>query len=618
MTSHPDSQFVPPADYRAVPEWKQLLTRPEFPILEETRNRVHHAMRDRQVNFQDLAPVVERDAALCLNLQLLTVKHNPECRHQISGAANCLSLLGMQELVKLVKRLPVISADTRDPRELAYRTALHNAHLASQIAAWWTSQKGNNSVHYARWSTLLLTSPLWSWLLADDQARNFLYFASRGNEPWHALQRISGKHLKDWQTLARKLALPPLAEDSWNPAKWPSLQQWRLLRRHDPWDLPDRIGRHLIHTFNQPHLTPLFACTLAWHLHIDPASPRNQRWLSLASHWLGKPLHVWSAIIPETQLLSAEQQGSSVGSGVWHWLQPQSQPLHYPWYEDEIQAAHRTRQHQEEEKRDRIRRSVVIEDNRGHPPIRPARTAPETAPTPHLRPHRFAQPVEEQQPQAMRAEAETAEPPVLDTLAVPALINGRPPVRIPVQETRPEPIAAPPEPTRLDDLRQRLQHNPASFGDWHQLMQALLHGIREDLQLPWAAVTLLSRDKRQLRLVYQEGLPVHDPLTNLQIGLDVTSLFSKLLEQPAAIQITPASRGKLLRNLPDSLHMALPPYCLLMSIHAGSRPIGVVIAGTAGEAPTNDTWAAFRSLCQSGSQGLQNLRQRQPSSRNGP
>ncbi|MCY0964357.1 hypothetical protein [Parathalassolituus penaei] len=611
MTSHPDSQFVPPADYRAVPEWKQLLTKPEFPILEETRNRVHQAMRDRQVNFQDLAPVVERDPALCLNLQLLTVQQNPECRHQISGAANCLSLLGMQELVKLVKRLPVINADTKDPRELAYRTALHNAHLASQIAAWWTTQKGNNSVHYARWATLLLAAPLWSWLLANDQARNFLYFASRRREPWHALQRISDRHLKDWQTLARKLALPPLAEDSWNPAKWPSLQQWHLLRRYDPWDLPDKIGRHLIHTFNQPHLTPLFACTLAWHLHIEPDSARTRRWLTLSTHWLSKPLYVWSGILREAQLLSAEQQGSSFGSGVLHWLQPEPQVLHYPWYEDEVQAAQRKRLQEEEEKRSRSKPAGVIEDTRVHPQPRLTRTAQETPLVAARRQRPAVQP-----PQALQAEAAHSESPILDRLAVPALINGRPPVRIPAEEKSEEQEPARAEHTSLDALQQRLQHNPASFGDWHQLMQALLHGIRKDLGLPWAAVTLLSRDKQQLRLVYQEGLPEHDPLIKLQVELSVTNLFSKLLEQPASIQITPASRAKLLRNLPDNLQMALPPFCLLMSIHAGSRPIGVVIAGTAGEAPSAQVWNAFRSLCQSGSQGLQNLRQQKSNPRN--
>ena len=585
-----NSLFVPPADYRVVPHWKQLLIRPEFPILEETRNRVHHALRDRQVNFQDLAPVVERDPALCLNLQLLTVQQNPECRHQISGAANCLSLIGMQELVRLVKRLPVISINTREPRELLYRTALQNAHLASCIAAWWTTLKGNNSVHYARWATLLLPAPLWSWLLHDDQAGNWLYFGSRMREPWQALQRISGRHIHEWQSLARKLALPPLAEDSWDPGKWPTLHEWRLLRRNDPWDLPDKIGRHLLHSFNQPHLTPLMASALAWHLHLHPQSALCRRWQTLASHWLGKPLHVWQAALSEAQLLSSELQDSSVGSGVYHWLQSEAEPLLYPWIA-EPEAAPRPAQPATSHPPLRQRPSGELIDNRtrvarpntirnvANPPLK---TVGKTAAT--------------ETDKTVTAAVGRPHTNTATTASIPHAIT-HPSINAPLPATVP-----------LDALQQRMRQDANSFGDWHQLMQALLRGMRQDLGLPWAAVTLLSRDKQQLRLVYQDGLPTGNPLQQLQVDLGSTSLFSKLLEQPAGIMVTSATRERLLRNLPIALQQALPACCLFMSLHAGSKPIGVVIADGGEENAAATIWPAFRALCQSGSQGLHHLR----------
>lgn len=613
MTSEPETSQTPPADYRAVPNWSGLLTRPEFPILEDTRQRLHHALRDKQVNFNDLAPVVERDPALCLNLQILTVYHNPECLHQISGAANCLSLLGMQELVKMIKQLPVISHNTTDERQLAYRTALHNAQMAGHISAWLSSVKGNNSQHYARWASMMVAAPLWAWLLADDQARNLLYFASRHFEPWHALQRLSGQHLRQWQTLVRKLALPPLAADCWNPVKWPSLHQWRLLRRHDPWDLPDKIGRPLLHSCQQPHLTPILANTLAWHLHTDPQGSFCQRWLTLTAHWMGKPRHSWQHTLRDIQMISSEQQNSAFGSGVQHWLNSDSQPLRYPWItphrpsESAINHPLQTAQHKQLERprqatfrphsTDRLPEAARSPALPLHAPtreIREKKTPPLADPRQHPQQQSQKQPKKrsQQQPSISIPAPESA-----TAAATPASAAKQTP------DTKPE----------LSALQRRLHNDPGSFTDWHHLMQALLHGLREDVGLPWAAVMLLSKDKSHLRLVYTEGLAEHSPVRNLQIDVRPLSLFSKLLEHPAGILVSPNTRERLLRNLPEGIRQALPPFCLLMSIHAGAKPIGVVISGTnPGQTPPDAaTWTAFKALCQSGSSGLMQLRQQQ-------
>jgi hypothetical protein len=629
MTSEPETSQTPPADYRAVPNWSGLLTRPEFPILEDTRQRVHHALRDKQVNFNDLAPVVERDPALCLNLQILTVYHNPECLHQISGAANCLSLLGMQELVKMIKQLPVISNNTTDERQLAYRTALHSAQMAGHISAWLSSIKGNNSQHYARWASMMVAAPLWAWLLADDQARNLLYFASRHFEPWHALQRLSGQHLRQWQTLVRKLALPPLAADCWNPVKWPSLYQWRLLRRHDPWDLPDKIGRPLLHSCQQPHLTPILANTLAWHLHTDPQGSFCQRWLTLTAHWMGKPRHSWQHNLRDIQMLSSEQQHSAFGSGVQHWLNSDSQPLRYPWItpprhaETSIDNTTQTARHKQLERSrpstfhphstDLLPEAAKSPALPLHAPTREIREK-KTQPQPLADPRQHPQQQLQKQPQEQSQQKPSVPAPESAKAAMPVSTRTAALITEPATPAATSALAAKQTPAakpELSALQRRLHNDPGSFTDWHQLMQALLHGLREDVGLPWAAVMLLSKDKSHLRLVYTEGLAEHSPVRNLQIDVRSLSLFSKLLEHPAGILVSPDTRERLLRNLPETIRQALPPFCLLMSIHAGAKPIGVVISGTnPGQTPPDTaTWTAFKGLCQSGSSGLTQLAQ---------
>jgi hypothetical protein len=520
----------------------------------------------------------------------------------------------------LIKQLPVISNNTTDERQLAYRTALHNAQMAGHISAWLSSVKGNNSQHYARWASMMVAAPLWAWLLADDQARNLLYFASRHVEPWHALQRLSGQHLRQWQTLVRKLALPPLAADCWNPVKWPSLHQWRLLRRQDPWDLPLKIGRPLLHSCQQPHLTPILANTLAWHLHTDPQGSRCQRWLTLSAHWMGKPQQSWQHNLRDIQILSSEQQNSAFGSGVQHWLNSGSQPLRYPWIsplqhsETAIDHTTQTAQHKQLERSRQATFRPHSTDRlpeAARPPVLPAQIRKKnTQPLADPRQYLQQQPEEpsQQQPSIPAPESAPAATPVLAQTAA-AITESATPAATPASAAKQTPDTKP----ELSALQRRLHNDPGSFTDWHQLMQALLHGLREDVGLPWAAVMLLSKDKSHLRLIYTEGLAEHSPVRNLQIDVRPLSLFSKLLEHPAGILVSPDTRERLLRNLPEKIRQALPAFCLLMSIHAGAKPIGVVISGTnPGQTPPDAaTWTAFKALCQSGSSGLMQLRQQQ-------
>lgn len=622
----PENSVLMPSDLQAVPEWSQLLTRPEFPILEDTRHRIHQVLRDRQVNFQHLAPIVERDPALSLNLQMIAVHQNPDCLHQISGAANCISLIGLQEVVRLVKQLPVIPHQTTDEKLLAYRSALQTAHMASHLAAWWSTLKGNNSDHHARWATLMLGAPIWAWLLHDDQARNLWHWISRRQEPWQALLQLSGaNHLRQWQTLARKLAMPPLAAEVWNPGRWPSLYQWQQLRRHDPWDLPDKLARPMLHEWRQPHLTPILATALATWLHIDPDSSRCQRWIQLASHWLGKPPGFWSSNLVELQLSSARLQLDPGGAGIQHWLQPQPQAMFYPWIPapEAVMAVQRQRGRSLDTTTAPAQPSAVTTStgNRQSKAGRPLAAAPQNQDT-------TAKNTTQGTEQPASRTTTTGTP----ARAAIAGINGTPtttanklaPVEPATADHRhaagvPATATTPAASNTLSPLQNQLRNDPASFGDWHQLMKALLHGVLTDIGLPWAAVLLLNRDKTALRLVYQEGLSEHSPLRTLQLPLESQNLFSKLMEKPNGLMVTPDHRARLLRNVPERLRQILPEYCLLMSITAGNRPIGMVMSGTnpGQQPPTIQTWTAFRGLCQSGSQGLFNLRQRASSSRTG-
>lgn len=141
--------------------WRKTGASQDFPILAETRLRIKKQLQHRRVSFDDLAPLVEQDAALCLHLQQHVARNRPNSLAQVSGAASCLALLGLESLVKLMKQLPVVAADTDEAHLQLYRRALLTAQLAGNLAADWASVLNNTTPHYARWSTLMSSAPLW-------------------------------------------------------------------------------------------------------------------------------------------------------------------------------------------------------------------------------------------------------------------------------------------------------------------------------------------------------------------------------------------------------------------------------------------------------------------------
>ena len=346
----------PPAEL-----WQTLAACHDFPILEESRQRIRQQMHNRSVSFEDLAGSIERDPALCLHLLRLSVERHPGCNEQISGAASCLSLLGMQELVRLIKNLPVVSADTEDSRQQLYRRALLTAQLAGNLAAEWATVKGNPSVNYARWSTTLTSAPLWLALLHYQPAQNWLHLLTNGTELAKASRLIFDHTLSSIHKLNNALYLPVMATAVFQKKNWPTPAEWRVLRHHDPRDLDNQ--RPLIHHCQQPAMISLMANSLAWHWHIAPDSRRSKRWQALVSHWLGKPEPMLQPELRQLQVATTHQQHDGIATGLQLLLSPQPAIQEYPWIEAAAQAPASTTP---EKAPHRARAPVVEESNERH------------------------------------------------------------------------------------------------------------------------------------------------------------------------------------------------------------------------------------------------------------
>jgi hypothetical protein len=548
---------VPPS----ASSWSKVKTVRDFPILAETRQRVRKKMQSSQVNFDDLARIVERDPALCLNLMRAAVAHNPTCREQISGAASCLSLLGMQELVRLIKHLPVVEANAPSRQQQLYRRALHCADMAAEIAAHWAGMRGSVSAGYARWNTLLVCAPLWQWLLSDELAQNWLYCLSEGQDVIPAINSCFGpSQLKNWQQQVKYLNLPPLALDCFRQESGLKPAQWRLLRRHDPRDFDNQ--RQLMHRLQQPELIPMMATGLAWNWHIGPESKNAQRWLTLASHWLGKPKTQIATELRIIQLNTSRRQRDALSTGLALLASPEVTRMSYP---------------------------KILPPEHHETAIEPSQADAQEASTASA---------------AITAAATTS-------TATTSTATTSTPTTSSTTIASDAPIPRQPDGAYLKKLLRQLQQQPDSFGDWHYLMRGVLKGICQGVGLSSACIALLNKDKTALKVFYAEGLPEQALMRRLHIDLRSPSVFNKLLQKPASLQISDSNRARFLKGLPEKVVKVLPPQWVTMSIDAGQQPIGLIIAynDDGNTAVDHGEYIGFKNLCMTASKSLAELKQ---------
>lgn len=529
-------------------QWEAVLAFRDLPILKETRDALRVELKNPQVSFESLVPVAERDPALCWHLLQKAVSHNPGCREQIHGVYNCLSLLGMQELIILVKKLPVIEDHPEDASQKVYRQALYTAHMAGCLAAQWASAKGTPT-STAYWSAMLANSILWPWLLLNQSSHNWFHYLSEGDDLSTASRKVFGNSPENWKRLVRRHNLPDPVVDMFQRDKLPERKDWRRLRKQDPRDLD--TGRQLIHKSQSASMLALTAANTAWHLHINPEGERSQRWLAMSSHAQGRRYPTLVSESRKVQLDEARLRKSALASGIALLTTPRPEALSYPKWTPLPEVA----------------------------PVYAATTSPNdtTAKVVQAEPD-------------VRSEAE------IDKVSAP--------------ETQ-----SPTKPARhgsayLSKLMGQLSESPASFGDWHYLMQGVLKGIHLGIGIDHAIVMLPGKNRSSLRTVYSENPDGLTPLSSTSIPLQVAPLLRQLMKQSAAVHITPATCGRYFKGMPPELADALPQELLLMSVHAGRDPIGIVIAANSGnKAISKAQYQRFRQLCTTTSQGLASLRQ---------
>ena len=270
-------------------DWQKIPKFQQFPLLPSTRKAFRQLMKKASLSFDGLANIAEQDPAICLHLLLHIKERNPSSLDQINTASGCISLLGMEEVVNIVKQLPALDFSPKNRSERNYMGLLHSAVLAGRIAAEWADSKPGLSRHQAQWSAMLASAPLWAWQLQQVSAtQEFSNQMSQGKDLIPALSTSFGEltntKLLSWQKLATSLALPHACQSLWQQECWPNAEAWRALRLEKLTCIEGH--RALKHQCQQPEILIYIANTLAWQYQTGVYRYKTKRWVALSAHFL--------------------------------------------------------------------------------------------------------------------------------------------------------------------------------------------------------------------------------------------------------------------------------------------------------------------------------------------
>ena len=296
-------------------DWQDIQKFQQFPLLPSTRQAFQQLMKKASLSFDGLAAIAEQDPAICLHMLLRIKQRNPASLEQINTAAGCISLLGMEEVVTLVKHLPTLDFLPKSRSERNYMALLNTAVLAGRIAATWAKNKPGLNQHQAQWSAMLASAPLWPWQLQQISASQTVFNQmSKGKDLIPALETGFGKltksRLERWRKLAESLALPHTCQSLWQQQCWPKPKEWQTLRIQKLTSIEDH--RALKHQCQQPEMLVYIANALASQYQLGAYRYKTKRWLHLSAHFLNSDAqHIHHDMVAINLQLARQGRGLS-------------------------------------------------------------------------------------------------------------------------------------------------------------------------------------------------------------------------------------------------------------------------------------------------------------------
>lgn len=131
------------------------------------------------------------------------------------------------------------------------------------------------------------------------------------------------------------------------------------------------------------------------------------------------------------------------------------------------------------------------------------------------------------------------------------------------------------------------------------IMSLTVRALSEGLGMRRIAFMLLAPGQQELRARFVLGVRQDDPLRHMVIYLDPANVFTKLVEKSQGIWLNETNTAQLLPRFPENFRRCYQAqeFCL-MSIFAGTKPLGVIVADRNGTDVLSEYhYQHFKQIC---------------------
>ncbi len=519
-------------------------------------------------------------------------RKNPSGReHQLRTLEQVVQVLGTAQVGTVLRAMPVLQENVREAsiqKASRYLALLGQSVLAAEQARRWAILQNQRNYEEV-WLAALLYNQA-SWHLAwheEERLGELAQLLLTPHTPEYGEKRVFGSSLLalsrrwvEWQTPME------LLKASVDPQQLPNRQELVRLA-HNDFEMVQRFN-------SRPQVWVVFANQAAAALRFRG----SHAWVHLrfiSGLFRMEPGRAWNDLVNNALRVAASTSfpGQAAASLLWDCPDTQRRRLTLPWWltlQDTLAVA----------------APVAREALNQVPPVLRSEL-------PGKKAERLNKTTSDATTSEVAVEAGQPRTEDLKKTAVQAPVMPR---QVPAEpSTTPSPLSMV-EQGPDDHFLPRFTERLNSLGNLNQQLLHLVQSWHEGVHLSRVLLMVFNTERDSLRTLLARGWDSQSPAAGLRWATAGNLLIGSLSKQASFVLLDSASIDRYRMHLPNEVTDLLQLPCMLASIMAGDRPLGLLLADCAGKNPTARQLQACRMSLPAFHKGVERLRRQAATQKN--
>jgi len=546
--------------------WAQLIKDQSLPLLPNTSAQLITALKQTDLAFSKLAALIHRDPIACLYLIKFANQQNKNPDTEINSPDHAISMLGMDKVRTIMKKLPTLKLNPRNIAHREYLQSICNSLHAAAQADTMAEHKPLLPRENLYWSTLFAGTGFWlMWSAAPHEMRIVQYLTFEERLPMEQAQtQILGcTILEISQHLGSMWQLPTFTQASMIEGLRPTRRQLVEVSKACPEksEIPPSVSRELKLLLNSPTFPTFLGNFLALESYKNWNGRNFERAVSIYGTYMAIDHQTAYERIRDTAIkVSNEHPIPYILLPAKHLIQIPSDVSRVSkpsWAGDEIPDKPQKKKASATSSQTTASTSTSstkTKDGHGELDFVPKQAGP-------------------------RKEKEN-----------PAL--GISNAKTKIKDKR--------NMQMFTELTNNMLKHPERFQDVHELMNAAVQCIKYGLGLERSSASLVNSSGTKLVTYYTAGMMDSPKLADLIIDLTKPGIFQKLSQKPMGAWITQTNFPKMRNAIPGALVSASQSHnFFVQSVFAKNKPVAILYAdtGARGSSLNEEDYKYFKVLC---------------------